>query len=151
MLDISFRLFISFYTCLNASTIRILAADNPGSKPPKKPMERETIKPNSITDGVILILKATSKRSREYPFTPILKKLPMIPPNVAMIRDSIIKEVRICDDLYPSALNVPNSRVLAAMVIYMIFIPPKIAPKDIRKAMISPITNTKVEVSAKEA
>jgi hypothetical protein len=83
------------YTCLNASTIRILAADNPGNKPPKKPIKRETMNPENITAGVILILKATSKRSSEYPFTPMLKRLPIIPPMMAMKRDSMIRALRM--------------------------------------------------------
>jgi hypothetical protein len=58
-------------------------------------MKRETMNPKSITAGVILMLKAISKRSREYPFTPMLKILPIIPPITAMKRDSMIREVRM--------------------------------------------------------
>ena len=73
----------------------ILAADRPGNNPPKKPMKRERMNAESITAGVILMLKATSKRFKEYPFMRMLITLPIIPPHSAIMVDSMIREVRI--------------------------------------------------------
>ncbi len=73
----------------------ILAADLPGNSPPKKPIKRERISAESITVGVILILKATSKRFKEYPLMNMLITQPIMPPHSAIMIDSMIREVRI--------------------------------------------------------